>query len=124
MLLAAVEKFAVSIVYHMRTLSMCCSFELSVSKMNEMYPCPSIYSFATDEARFLNTQCINYIICHGDTMQTFKQVSVLLVNIIEEDLCRRLMEIQFILLNAVGLIYISNKLVFNQSVSVVFLSNR
>ncbi|XP_063722559.1 E3 ubiquitin-protein ligase UBR3-like isoform X2 [Symsagittifera roscoffensis] len=49
------------------------SFELSVSKMNEMYPCPSIYSFATDEARFLNTQCINYIICHGDTMQTFKQ---------------------------------------------------
>ena len=51
-----------------------CSFELTVSSINELYPCPSLHSYSTSETRFLNTECINHIICHGESMQKFKQV--------------------------------------------------
>ena len=74
-----------------------CSFELTVSRINELYPCPSLHSYSTSETRFLNTECINHIICHGESMQKFKQVcSSVVIYSLERD---KIWETKYIIWN-------------------------
>ncbi len=51
-------------------------FDLSIKCVNEVYPCPppSNHSFFSDDTLINSTDCVNAIICLGESLESFKHV--------------------------------------------------